>query len=241
MGTPARSAVAAGEVGVIVLVAFAPGRGFRAALWLAIGRWAIRSCAGLSFYKILGSGREGGFRAAPGLSRQGVFCAFRTEADADAFLASAPAMRFLRAHTSEHFYAKLRAVSSRGQWSGRIPLAVTANLEPGSPVASLTRASIRPMKALAFWRHAAPSERALHAAPGCLLASGLGEAPLVRQATFTIWKSPEAMEAFARTGAHLDAIRATRAGNYFSEELFVRFIPYDMRGTWKGARFEIQK
>jgi len=56
----------------------------------------------------------------------------------------------------------------------------------------------------------------------------------LRQATFTIWQNPAAMDAFARTGAHLAAIRAAKGGQHFSEDLFARFVPYDADGTWKG-------
>lgn len=90
---------------------------------------------------------------------------------------------------------------------------------------------------MAFWKHARPVEGQHQAANGCIIAAGLGEMPLLRQATFTIWESAEAMDAFAHSHDHLNAIRATRAGGYFSEELFARFVPYDMQGAWKGRRF----
>ena len=81
----------------------------------------------------------------------------------------------------------------------------------------------------------APAAQAsLEAAPGCILAVGLGEAPLLRQATFSIWTSVQAMEAYARSGAHLDAIRAAHRGGFFSESAFVRFVPVAVQGRWKG-------
>jgi spheroidene monooxygenase len=42
------------------------------------------------------------------------------------------------------------------------------------------------------------------------------------------------MDAYARSGAHLQAIRASVAGAHFSESMFVRFIPEGLQGTWKG-------
>jgi spheroidene monooxygenase len=104
-------------------------------------------------------------------------------------------------------------------------------------IAGLTRASIRPQCAARFWRRAPPAERSLDAAPGCLLAIGLGEAPLLRQATFTVWESVAAMNAYARSGAHLEAIRASHDGGYFSESMFVRFVPEGLAGTWKGRSY----
>ena len=104
-------------------------------------------------------------------------------------------------------------------------------------MASLTRASIRPRKALRFWSHSPPAEAALERADGCLLAVGLGEAPLLRQATFSVWESQAAMDAYARSGAHLEAIRAALQGDWFSESMFVRFVPLQLSGRWKGARY----
>jgi hypothetical protein len=74
----------------------------------------------------------------------------------------------------------------------------------------------------------------LEAAEGCRLAVGLGEAPLLRQATFSIWDSVEAMNAYARQGAHQAAIEASMRGAYFSESMFVRFVPSQLQGRWMG-------
>ena len=101
-------------------------------------------------------------------------------------------------------------------------------------MAALTRASIRPGKSLRFWRHAPPSQLALEQATGCRLAVGLGEAPLVRQATFSVWDSVQAMDAYARHGAHMAAIRASMGGDFFSESMFVRFVVLAAEGQWKG-------
>jgi spheroidene monooxygenase len=57
---------------------------------------------------------------------------------------------------------------------------------------------------------------------------------LLRQATFSVWSSAAAMDAYARSGAHLAAIRAAYDGSYFSESMFVRFVPLEIHGRWKG-------
>jgi spheroidene monooxygenase len=101
-------------------------------------------------------------------------------------------------------------------------------------VAALTRASIRPAKALEFWRYAPAAQRDLEASQGCRLAAGLGEAPLLRQATFTVWDSAHAMNAYARQGAHQRAIEASARGWYFSESMFARFVPTEIQGSWMG-------
>jgi spheroidene monooxygenase len=69
------------------------------------------------------------------------------------------------------------------------------------------------------------------------LAVGLGEAPLLRQATFTIWDSVADMNAYARSGAHLQAIQAAAQHGYFAESMFARFVPLHVRGQWQGKSY----
>jgi heme-degrading monooxygenase HmoA len=66
------------------------------------------------------------------------------------------------------------------------------------------------------------------------LAVGLGEAPFVRQATFSIWDSVTDMNAYARSGSHLEAIQAAAENDYFSESMFARFVPMKVQGQWQG-------
>jgi len=199
---------------------------------IVLRSWPLRRVSGLRFAKALGSGQRGGFGLRPSLSRQGLFAVFDNEAAADAFVGGASVAAY-RAHATELCVLKLRATSCRGRWGGQA-IGVGAPAEAGLPVASLTRASIRPLQALNFWRRSPPAEAALERADGCLLAMGLGEAPLLRQATFSLWESQAAMDAYARSGAHQQAIRAALQGGWFSESMFVRFAPLQISGRWKG-------
>jgi heme-degrading monooxygenase HmoA len=133
---------------------------------------------------------------------------------------------------------KLRAWSSRGTWDG-CQLQAGAPAPAAGPIAALTRASIALRKAPAFWRYAPAAQSALDTAPGCQLAVGLGEAPLLRQATFTIWDSVSAMDAYARSGAHQNAIQAAYGNQYFSESLFARFVILGLHGNWKGRMYPL--
>jgi hypothetical protein len=210
--------------------------------WWRIMRGArsLRRVPGLRFAKALGSGFEGGFGLRPSSSRQGLFALFESEAAADHFLGQSETLRQFRSRSAELCTVKLRAWSSRGHWSGQSLQASTMGPTPDQgavPVAALTRASIHPLRALAFWRKAPPAQDALASSPGCWLAVGLGEAPVLRQATFSIWESVAAMDAYARSGAHLDAIRAAQREGYFSESMFVRFVPVAIQGQWNGTLY----
>ena len=223
-------------VSVVVLLEVAPASRWWGWSRFVFGRLALAGVPGLRFFKLLGSGHEAGFGLRPSGRHQGLFCHFDDEASADAFLHRSSLMAAYRRHARELFHVKLHAYASRGSWSG-VSLPVTAARPDGGAVAALTRASIRPLAARRFWRHAPPSEVALGQARGCQLAAGLGEAPVFRQATFTLWDQVESMDAYARGGAHLAAIQASRAQGFFSESMFVRFVPGEASGCWKGRAF----
>jgi len=232
-------------VAVMVLVDYKPEARLWGLMRLVLGALRPLKAKGLTFFKVLGSGHDGGFSLSPSTSRQGLFCLFETEADADSFLDHSSIMAAYRQRAREFFSTKLFAYSSRGSWSGTaIPVTAAAPTDPGPEtdppeprIATLTRASIRPFKARAFWSKSPASEASLAHVSGCLLSTGLGEAPLLRQATFSLWTGTEAMNQFARTGAHLEAIKAAHQGDYFSESMFVRFVPRAPRGCWKGKVF----
>ncbi len=230
-----------GDVAVLTIVEWKEGQRGKGLAQLAFGRWlAMRNIPGLTFFKSLGSGQNGGFQIVPGLGYQGLFCVFIDEAAADHFVETSRMLRTFRTNGRKVFQTKLRAYSSRGSWSGVTPFSISAEAPGAGPIASLTRASIRPSKAWRFWRHSAPSEASLKAAGGCILSIGLGEAPVFRQATFTIWEDQAAMDRYARSGAHLNAIRAARSEGYFSEDMFTRFVPYGMTGHWNGQDFGVE-
>ena len=200
-----------------------------------IQRFAMRGVAGLVFSKVMGSGFDGGFGLRPSGSRQALFCLFANESAADAFLAS-PVANSYAVRSREFCTAKLRAYSCKGTWAGRA-IEVSAAAPESGPIATLTRASIKPLAARRFWRMQPASEVSLRQATGCLLATGVGEAPFFRQATFSLWSSVDAMNAYARTGAHLAAIQAAHAGHFFSESMFARFVPLGLTGSWRGQHY----
>lgn len=202
---------------------------------LAFSRWSSPRVPGLRFMKTLGSGRDGGFGLMPSASHQGLFCLFSDDDAARDFVARSALVERYRESSSECLLLRLRPASARGSWDG-MAIAAGAPIAADAPLAALTRAAIRPLAAPGFWRHAPAAQAGLAQADGCELAIGLGEAPLLRQATFSLWRNAAAMDAYARTGAHQQAIRAAWQHHFFSESMFVRFAPVAIEGCW-GGRF----
>lgn len=215
-----------------------------------LGTWPLRHCQGLRFAKQLGSGKDGGFGLRPSLSIQGLFLAFDETEQALAFWHANALIRAYQENASECFGLIANPIRARGSWSGRRPFEGRLQTPKQAPdsgafgasarVAALTRASIRLRHAGAFWAKAPAAQASLANHPGCLLAVGLGEAPLLRQATFSVWESAAAMDQYARTGAHLAAIRAAGSGGFFAEDMFVRFKPLASFGSWQGKALNLE-
>ena len=109
-------------------------------------------------------------------------------------------------------------------------------MAPGQRVAVLTRAAIRPRRLIRFYRAVPAVDQALAGADGCLRAVGIGEWPLARQATFSLWRDTDAVRGFAYApGPHAAVIARTRTEGWFGEECFARFVPYASAGSWDGA------
>ncbi|SNC62569.1 spheroidene monooxygenase [Hymenobacter gelipurpurascens] len=196
----------------------------------------LQRVPGLRFQKLLGSG-AGGFGALPNLHRYGFMAVWDSADAAEAFFTTHPLWQQYLERTQEIWTAQLAPIKSHGLWDGVNPFDYASeDLSPeGGPVAVLTRASIRWQKTPRFWRYVAPTSATIADAPGVRAAIGLGELPVVRQATVSLWESAQAMQDYAyRSEKHKEVIRLTRQEKWYGEELFARFRVLSTEGTWDG-------
>lgn len=216
-------------------------------LWMlsqmAFARPALRQTPGLRFWKLLGSGVNFGLR--PDFNRFALLTVWQSADQAAAFFSSQSGDRSpgsvlhrLQQRAVESWTVHMLPLRVRGTWAGAtpfVPLPHSAAEHTDGPLAVLTRATIRLGRLRAFWSRVPATQRALQGAPGLLLSIGIGEAPIVRQATFSLWRSEAAMRAYAyQLPAHAEVIRRTRDESWYAEELFARFVPIASQGTWDG-------
>lgn len=194
----------------------------------------------ISFWKLMGCGRNGTFDIRPDWRQWALMAVHREPVDAGQWTEGfygkfIPGFwRFFRA---EIYSILLTPIEGHGTWDGGDPFgSLAARAEYEGPVAVLTRATIRLSKLGFFWKHVAPVASQMASAKGFITSVGIGEVPWVKQATFSVWASKEDMKQFAYgMKEHQEVIRLTRKQQWYSEDMFVRFRVAGTSGTLRGT------
>lgn len=194
----------------------------------------------VSFYKLMGCGKNGTFDKHPEWQQWGILAAHT------------PGNSSLQSTTKElygsfiHNWFKLfscevctfflEPVEGHGKWDGKESFGtLPKKSDYEGPVAILTRATIRWSKLKSFWNNVNAVAQQMSGAQGFITSIGIGEVPYIKQATFSIWQSKESMKNFAyQMKEHTEVIQKTRKENWYSEDMFVRFKPLKVTGTING-------
>ena len=199
---------------------------------MARGRFLLQGLPHLRFWKLLGTGKGIGFSIVPDLAQYGVLTVWDDPDAAFQFNKDGQLPKAWQKHAyqQQHFY--LVPFKSQGLWSGTNPFEPVWQPEEFNPdnrrIAILTRASIAWHALLRFWQHVPSTSDALAKCDGIDFSAGLGEAPFVHQATFSIWQNAQAMREYAYASkAHQAVIKKTRREQWYAEELFARFFLLD--------------
>ena len=215
-----------------------------ALLAMAIHRIPLILTTKCTFWKLMGSGRNGSFDLNPDWQQWGLLAVWESQQGFDHFINSSFISSWWKILCKEQWTILCEPLVSHGKWSGKEPFkniigdfkneTKTANYN--GPIAVLTRAQIRLSKLKNFWENVDYAAETLRKAPGYVTSFGIGEAPFFLQATFSLWNSVEEVKNFAyKSKEHAEVISKTRKENWYSEELFARFIPLKSFGTLNGT------
>ncbi len=202
----------------------------------------------ITFWKLLGCGKNGTFDKKPDWQQWGILSVHSSEfaIDKPSSLTQDTELRSLygsfigkwfRLFKCETATFLLDPIEGHGLWDGKKvfgELPVKSDYE--GQIAILTRASIRLNKLKQFWKHVNGVASQMAGAKGFITSYGIGEVPWVKQATFSVWKSKEDMKNFAyQMKEHKEVIVKTRTEKWYSEDMFVRFKIVDCIGTLNGV------
>ena len=211
-------------------------------LSMAVFRIPLMLRKKITFFKLMGCGKNGTFDIHPEW-RQWAILTVHTENyehnKSNKYrhkLYGSLIMNWLKLFSIEQLTLILQPITGHGTWDGNQVFGEYQQPNPeNAMIATLTRATIRLSKLGQFWRNVPLVADKISTADGLLFSLGIGEVPFTKQATFSVWETPEQMKHFAYSmKAHSEVIKKTRAENWYSEEMFVRFNILDSFGTIHG-------
>lgn len=211
---------------------------------MALFRFPLFINKKISFYKLLGSGKNGTFDKHPDWQQWGILTvqqsieipAASNNTELIKKLYGPFISAWLKFFNCEIWTILLEPIEGHGKWDHQEPFgSLEKNTAYDGPIAILTRATIRLSKLNAFWKNVDGVANQMTDAKGFITSLGIGEMPYIKQATFSIWENKGLMKLFAyQMNEHTAVIKKTRNENWYSEELFVRFRPIKTYGTIKG-------
>lgn len=203
-----------------------------ALLAMAIHRLPMLLQKKCTFSKLLGSGKNGTFSLAPDWQQWGLLAVWDKREDFDRFYEQSFVAHWWAVFGAEKWTILCEPLQSHGKWSNKEPFGNPNIQNYEGPVAILTRATIRPGRLKNFWANVDEVSRLMRKSSGYVYSLGIGERPIYKQATFSVWNGLEDVKTFAyRSREHAEVIQKTRTEGWYSEELFARFKPIASIGT----------
>jgi hypothetical protein len=200
----------------------------------------------ISFYKLMGCGKNGTFDKTPDWQQWAVLIVNSEWSKVNSQELKNQNLEpqipnFLNAwfkfFNAEVLTIVLQPIEGHGTWDGKAVFGkLPKHTEYEGLIAVLTRATIRLNKLKSFWANVDAVASQMLGAKGFVTSFGIGEVPFIKQATFSIWDSKADMKNFAyNLHQHKDVIRKTHKENWYSEDMFTRFVPIACYGTINGC------
>ena len=203
---------------------------------MALHRLPMRFQKGCTFWRLLGTGRKGTFDLYPDWQQWGIVACWNDHQSFDRFYRRSFISNWWRFFRVEPWTMLCEPLQSHGSWDGCEPFKASVQAEYQGPLVVLTRATVRFKGLKTFWANADTVSAIVSGAKGLIVSFGIGEMPVYKQATFSVWDNLESMKAFAyQSPEHVDVIRKTKEEAWYSEELFARFKPIASFGTLHNA------
>jgi len=206
---------------------------FFALLSMALFRLPLFFNKKISFYKLMGSGKNGSFDKNPDWQQWVILTAFKNDIQPENFdeknltcqLYGSFINKWFKLFCIQTTNIFLTPLEGHGKWDGKVPFEYKEkNYLHEGKIAVLTRATINLFKLKVFWSNVSSVAGKILQAEGLIQSIGIGEVPFIKQATFSIWENKELMKQFAYTmKEHTNVIIKTRKENWYKEEMFVRF------------------
>jgi hypothetical protein len=192
--------------------------------------WANKS---VSFYKLMGCGKNGTFDKIPDLNQWALLLVKPSALATDKNVFPSLILFWWKIFRCEKWTLELHPIEGHGTWDGKHCFGILPKqTDYDGVIAVLTRATIRTSKLMDFWKNVDSVAHQMAGTDGFITSVGIGEIPWIKQATFSIWQNKSSMKTFAyQMKEHAAVIRKTNQEKWYSEDMFVRFKIVASHGT----------
>ena len=174
------------------------------------------------FIKLLGTGSKEGFSVFPDFSNYILISAWENDKDREQFIKTHKVINNITDKCYERTEIKIDPYESKGSWNNSNPFENKSDYK-NEKILIITRARVRFKKMLDFLINTSKASRSIKNHDGAIFYKGVGELPIIEQATISIWESEEKMKLYAYNNSeHMKIISKARKRKWYSEELFVR-------------------
>ena len=174
------------------------------------------------FIKLLGTGSKEGFSVFPDFSNYILISAWENDKDREKFIKTHKVTSNITDKCFERTEIKIDPYESKGSWNNSNPFDNKSDYK-NEKILIITRARVRFKKMLDFLINTSKASKSIKQHDGALFYKGVGELPIIEQATISIWESEEKMKLYAYNNSeHMKIISKARKRKWYSEELFVR-------------------
>lgn len=188
----------------------------------------LENTPGLTFMKSMGSGSGKGFSVFPSFKNYCWVMAWEDETLARNFIKNNDYLAEYSHRSQSVSHLFLENIASHGEWSKQNPFTSVTEHDEDANIVVLTRARIKLGKLFTFWTKVGKTAGKLYQFPALKFSTGVGERPLIDQATISIWENKAQMMHYAyKDETHKNVIQLTRKYEWYSEELFARFVLKD--------------
>ena len=177
---------------------------------------------GLKFIKLLGTGSKDGFSVIPDFSSYVMITSWEDDDFRKKFIDENKLFQEIKNKSSGRIEIKIDPYNHIGSWNGINPFKNKSSYKEGKIIV-LTRARVKLNKLINFFVSTSSAAKSINSKKGAEYYKGVGELPIIEQATISIWKSEQSMKDYAYSDkSHLKIINKARKNKWYSEELFVR-------------------
>ena len=177
---------------------------------------------GLKFIKLLGTGSKDGFSVIPDFSSYVMISSWENDNFRKKFIDENELFNEIINKSSKRTEIKIDPYNYIGSWNGINPFKNKSTYKEGKIIV-LTRARVRLNKLINFFISTSSAAKSINSRKGAEYYMGVGELPIIEQATISIWESEQSMKDYAYSDKnHLKIINKARKNKWYSEELFVR-------------------